>query len=219
VQRYGSKGIDQINQERRTKEMKRILAIVLAAVLVLTAFPAMALAGVGNEVPSGKHFNINLIGAPNEKNANFDGGEGARIFVKRTGSTFFWVQGGDGFEILDHDGTDGKVGSGISAPGIIFPYTGTPGVDGEWRVQIYIRVVGPSGSGTDWTSYTPGGDDYQDPYGQWWEHFASFSLSKSSKFSLKTSELLSDDYKDMLWKVDPTGKFRICQMRIYIEEY
>ncbi len=199
---------------------KIVVAILVVAMLIVAAVPTVVMAGTnGNGAPSGQHYNINLIGAPNEKNTNFDGGEGARIFVKRTGSTLFWVHGGDSFAIMDRDGTDGKVGSGIADPGIIFPYTGTPGVDGQWRVQIYLRQVGPAGSGSDWTSYIPGGDDFVDENGQGWEYYDSFSLTKSSKFSVRTSELLSDSYQDMLWKLDPTGKFRICQMRIYIEEY
>jgi hypothetical protein len=201
--------------------MKKVLLIILAVAMLLMVGGAVSAKPqvTGNDSPPGKHYNINLIGAPREKNANFDGGNGARIFVKRTGSTLFWVHGGDGFEIRDHNGTDGKVGWGIGDPGIIFPYSGTPGDDGQWLVQIYIRVVGPNSSGTDWTSYYPdalGG--FTDPYGQKWTMHDSFSLTKSNKFSLKTSELLNDDYKDMLWKLDPTGKFRICQLRIYVEE-
>ena len=53
----------------------------------------------GNGLPRGKSYNLNIIGVPNVKNDNFDGGNGARIFVKRTGPTQFFVFGGDAYEI------------------------------------------------------------------------------------------------------------------------
>ena len=190
------------------ENMKR--AILATAVLALAitvlfsiAYPAFS---TGNGAPNGPHFNLNIIGVPNPKNANFDGGNGARIFVPRTGQTQFYVHGGTSYQILDHDGTDGKVGSSIADPGIVFPYNAT--ASPTWRVEIYLRLVGPKTSRVNWTSYYFDGVEYV-PY-------ATFTLDKSSKFSLKTGELLADGYQDMLWTLDPLTKFRICQFRIYL---
>jgi hypothetical protein len=176
-----------------------VLALVLVSMSVLPVF-------AGNGAPSGPHYNLNIIGVPKEKNVNFDGGEGRRIFVLRTGQTQFYVHGGDSYEVLDHDGTDGKVGSGTADPGIIFPYD--PLASPTWRVQIYVRLVGPKGSEVKWTSYYFEDGEYV--------LYATFTLDKSSKFSLHTSDLLADGYQDMMWLLDPVTKFRICQFRIYL---
>jgi len=185
-----------------------VFPLVLAS-LVLPAFVLPAFAGVnGNGSPSGRHFNINIIGVPNQKNTNFDGGEGSRIFVLRTGMTSFYVQGGTSFAILDHDGTDGYVGWSRTSPGLIFPYdaTATP----TWRVAIYVRLLGPTDSSIRWTSY------YFD--GSGWALIAQFTLKRDtpSKFSLKTGDLLMDGYQDILWELDQKTDFRLVQMRIYL---
>ena len=121
--------------------MKKLI-IAISVVTVVVGL-GLAFAGdiTGNGSPSGQHYNINIIGVPNAKNVNFDGGEGARIFVLRTGTTQFYVHGGTSYAILDHDGTDGSVGTSRTDPGIIFPYdaTATP----TWRVQIWVRQQGP----------------------------------------------------------------------------
>ena len=129
-----------------------ILAMAMFAVFVI-GFSSMEcpIMAKGNGAPSGHHYNLNIIGVPNEKNENFDGGNGARIFVSRTGQTQFYVHGGASYQILDRDGTDGKVGTGRDNPGIMFPYDET--LNPTWRVQIYVRLLGPKGSEVQWTSY------------------------------------------------------------------
>ncbi len=195
---------NQIGDEKNTKKLLIAVALVLVAVM---AIPPV-FAGAGNGVPSGSHYNLNIIGVPNQKNVNFDGGNGARIFVLRTGQTQFYVHGGTSYAILDHDGTDGKVGTSITDPGIVFPYDAT--ASPTWRVDIYVRLVGPKGSEANWASY------YTDDAGVTWIPYGSFHLDKSSKFSLRTSDLLKDGYQDMLWTLDPVTKYRICQMRIFL---
>jgi hypothetical protein len=214
--------------------MKKLIAIVLAVSLVLTLVlgSGIALADKpmndgenynGNGAPSGKHYNINLIGVPDKK-ADFDGGNGARIFVDRTGKTTFYVHGGDHFEILDHNGTDGYVGThtpGTTATntttgdpggaGIIFPYDA--GKTPTWRVQIWVRLMGPKGSEVKFKSY------YYDTGGRIYVLWNEFELDKNNpptKFSEQTGKLLRDGYQDMLWEMEPGTKFRICQMRIFL---
>ncbi len=187
--------------------MKKILITSLIAIMVLETGMVFA---KGNGAPSGQHYNLNIIGVPNPKNVNFDGGNGARIFVLRTGITSFYVQGGDAYEVLDRDGTDGKVGTGIDDPGIIFPYD--PCDTPTWQVDIWVRLVGPQGSEVKWSSY------YYDEVGNVWVPYASFSMYKGSKFNLHTNDLLKDGYENMLWELDPVNKFRICQMRIYLQD-
>ena len=189
--------------------MKKILAIVLAVAMV-ASIAGIALAQVaetGNGAPSGAHYNLNIIGVPNEK-VDFDGGNGARIFVSRNGPTTFYVNGGTSYEVLDRNGTDGEVGWSRTQPGIIFPYdaTATP----TWRVQIWVRLEGPQGSSVQWTSAYFDGTEYV-LYDQF-----TLTKDKSTKFTEKTGQLLADQYQDMLWTLDQKTNFRICQMRIYL---
>jgi len=185
---------------------KIILATMVLLLASMIAVPVLAQNQVtGNGAPSGQHYNLNIIGVPNPKNVNFDGGNGARIFVSRTGTTQFYVHGGDSYQVLDRDGTDGKVGTGLADPGIIFPYDSTTGT---WQVQIWMRLVGPKDSSVTWTSAYWDGSTYV--------LYSTFALDKSSKFTLHTSDLLKDGYQDMLWTLDPTTNFRVCQMRIFL---
>ena len=202
--------------------MKKSLISVVLAVVMLVTMGGVALAGNGNGngAPSGAHYNLNIIGAPGEKNDNFTGGNGSRIFVDRTGQTQFFVQAGTSYQILDHDGTDGEIGSGGSTgkpsgtsyePGIIFPTTGS-GETTVWRVKIYARLLGPVDSKLNWKSY------YFDTGGDAWVKWFDEVLEKDSKFTLRTGDFLKDGYEDILWELDPVNKFRIIQLRIYLEE-
>ncbi len=192
--------------------MKKVLAVIMSLVLLaamLLTTGGVALAGNGNDAPSGRHFNLNIIGVPNQKNTNFDGGNGSRIFILRTGTTSFYVNGGNSYQVLDHDGTDGTVGTGIGDPGIIFPYDfGT----GRWQVDIWVRLVGPNDPNNKLDIDTA----YWD--GSTWVNWATINLTKNSKFQMKARELLADGYENMLWEMEPGTKFRICQMRIYLVE-
>ncbi len=196
------------NKSKGERNTKKSLMLATAFILLASmAIPVFAVnPATGNGAPSGAHYNLNIIGVPNPKNDNFDGGNGARIFVDRTGSTMFYVHGGDSYQVLDRDGTDGKVGTGLTDPGIIFPYDET--ASPTWRVQIWLRLVGPKDSSVTWTS------EYWD--GSTYVFYATFNLDKSSKFSLHTSDLLKDGYQDMLWTLDPVTNFRVCQMRIFL---
>lgn len=186
--------------------MRKILSTLVFMSLI--ALPLLQpVYATGNGAPSGQHFNLNIIGVPNAKNENFDGGQGARIFVSRTGQTQFYVHGGTSYQVLDHDGTDGKVGTSVSDPGIVFPYDA--GAGQTWRVDIYVRLLGPKGSEAKWTSYYYDGVDTYVLY-------SSFTLTKDTKFQLRTGDLLANGYQDMLWVLDPVNNFRLCQMRIFL---
>jgi len=74
-----------------------------------TLRPGNAVASVsttGNGGPSGAHYNLNVIGVPKNKSANFSGGNGGRIFVDLSGTTRINLTEGD-FSVLDANGTDG----------------------------------------------------------------------------------------------------------------
>jgi hypothetical protein len=204
----------------------KIILAVLVAVMVVGVISMIALAGTdnkGNGLPKGKSYNFNVIGVPKEKNWDDEsGGEGKRIFILRTGTTWFYVQGGDTFDIVDHDGTDGKVGSGgtptanpddvetgITNAGIILPYdTGTD----TWNCRVFVRLLGPVDSSFRWTSY------YFDDTNSEWALISQFTLDRSTKFSERTEQILEDGYQDILWQWDQKNDFRICQFRIFVED-
>ena len=47
---------------------------------------------------------------------------GSRIFILRTGVTQVYVHRGTSYAVLDHDGTDGVIGTDRLNPGLILPY-------------------------------------------------------------------------------------------------
>src|SRR4029078_1016573 len=61
----------------------------------------------GNGAPSRAHYNLNIIGVPKDKSADFNGGNGGRIFVDLVGSTKINLTEGS-YQVLDANGTDGN---------------------------------------------------------------------------------------------------------------
>ncbi len=198
---------------------------VFAAVLVVGMVSMIALAGPddrGNGLPKGKSFNFNVIAVPKEKE-NWDidsGGNGSRIFILRDGKTQFYVQGGDTFEIVDHDGTDGKVGeggspgeeTGITTAGIILPYDTENDV---WDCTVWVRLLGPAQDPPhlQWTTYYWDDDVVG---GAYWALLSTFQLDRSTKFDVPTGQILKDGYEDILWEWDAKHNLRICQFRIFV---
>jgi hypothetical protein len=96
----------------------------------------VSISATGNGAPSGTHYNLNIIGVSNGKNANMSGGDGHRIFVPLSGSTKIGLTEGD-FAVLDANGTDGTAtfqlpdpdadGDGITAYSVYSRALGTPG--------------------------------------------------------------------------------------------
>ena len=198
---------DNIKEEKKMKTK----AIFLSLLMLTSLFVVPIYAGKdvkGNDLPKGKSYNLNVIAVPNQKNANFDGGEGKRIFILQDSTTQVYVHGGDYYQVLDRDGTDGKVGTGKNDPGIVLPYMGTPLEGGHYTVDVYVRVVGYPGGKLDWTSM-----GYNETDGTYSVYIGSFTANKATKFSLHTSDLLNDDYQDILWTWSPNQDFKVMQLR------
>ena len=115
-----------------------ILAVVLVLILALGSGVVLADKpqdgnGVynGNNAPSGPHYNLNIIGMENPKNANMDNDGGNTIFVSLKGRTRIMLYnsdeetacGGKDFKVLDKNGTDGKAAFCLPEPieGKLFP--------------------------------------------------------------------------------------------------
>jgi hypothetical protein len=106
------------------KSVAVVITIMLALVMVVSAV-SVAFADKqnpdgsykGNGVPSGPHYNLNIIGMENTKNpdANMENGNGHRIFVKLNGNTKIMLTEGE-YAVLDCDGTDGMAAFQLPDP-------------------------------------------------------------------------------------------------------
>ncbi len=123
--------------------MKRLIAAVIAVVLLLSLVPTVALAGNGNMAPSGPHYNLNIIGVKNDKNLDFSGGNGRRIFVDLNGITKILLAEGP-FDVLDANGTDGEAKFQLPNP--------DPTNSGTTEYSVYARALGKPGGKADMTT-------------------------------------------------------------------
>ena len=154
--------------------------------------PALAAAATGNGAPSGAHYTLNVIGVPKSKSADFDGGNGHRIFVGlgRTGAaanTRINLSVGD-FAVTDANGTDGTAAFQLPNP--------DPDGDGTTAYSVYVRALGkPGGKATAQSCY-------EDATGTWCavdfpDGVEPITLERSkggSKFTNVSKDLLFVDY-------------------------
>ncbi len=104
---------------------------------------SLAAAPTGNGALSGAHYNLNIIGVANGKNANMTGGDGHRIFVPLSGTAKINLKEGD-FAVLDANGTDGTAAFQLPSP--------DADNDGVTSYSVYSRALGtPGGSSTTTT--------------------------------------------------------------------
>jgi hypothetical protein len=91
-------------------------AVSILVVAIFGVFCASAFAGVGNDMPSGEHYNLNIIGTSTSHDVGDS--QGHTLFVLLDGKTrIYMTQDPDGqFEVVDRDGTDGRAQFNI-APG------------------------------------------------------------------------------------------------------
>jgi len=133
------------------KSLLSVLAVVLAVAVVIAFSPLSAIAGKGNDMPSGPHYNLNIIGVSKDKNDNTEddwGGNGHRIFVNLEGNTKIELSEGD-FKVLDGNGTDGTAAFQLPNP--------DPDNSGVTEYSVFVRALGtPGGSATMTTcAYDP----------------------------------------------------------------
>jgi hypothetical protein len=129
----------------------------LASALILVTIVALCVpvfAGQGNDLPSGPHYNLNIIGVPKDKTADMDGSHGHRIFVPLSGRTKIWLQEGP-YQVLDGNGTDGD-GATFQLP------DPDPDDDLILAYSVYGRALGTPGGQA--TITTCGYDEYGTEY-------------------------------------------------------
>lgn len=114
------------------------VAVALVFIGLLLAVPGVAVAGEGNGVPSGAHYNLNIIGVPMDKTAPMDDNNGHRIFVNLYRKTKIGLAEGETFAVLDANGTDGN-GAKFQLP------NPDPDNDGVTVYSVYARPLGKPG--------------------------------------------------------------------------
>lgn len=122
--------------------------IALFVVSMVFAGITMPISATGNGAPSGKHYNLNLIGKAKEDILSNDSNGGHRIFVKEFGKSKIYLTKGETFAVLDADATDGNGGL-FQLPVPENQYDEEGNYVGEGAYQIWIRPLGkPHTSGT-----------------------------------------------------------------------
>jgi hypothetical protein len=134
--------------------MKKIVAIVIAASLLMAMVPSFATAAPeGIPDDADRIFKFNIIGVKHAKDAEMDGDNGKRIFVNLDKPSAIWLKEGETFDILDANGTD-KDGATFQMPKPgLDPYNlSDPGDADVWSdYSIYIRSLGKPGG---WATIT-----------------------------------------------------------------
>lgn len=200
--------------------MKRIFFLTIALTIIL-AMSVPAAAGNGNGLPSGPHYNLNIIGVPKDKNPSMEN-NGHRIFVPLTGKVSIWLQKGDTFTVLDANGTDAD-GASFQLP------NPDPDNNGITEYSVYARALGQPGgwSATQTCAY--------DLDNQLWCSVYSMVLVRdkgNQKFENVSKELLyvyadlnldgtaeryplfSDAMVNYFWGYDNNG-LKLAQLRFY----
>lgn len=193
--------------------MKRAIFVLVALLLVFSSVPAFA----GNGAPNGAHYNLNLIGVPNPKNADLSFGSGQRIFIPLKGHVDILLAPGD-YDVIDGNGTDGTAK-------FMLPYPDEDG-DGYFDYTVWIRPVAGKGTIAMQSCFTDG-------TGTWcYAGSLSGGVGKSTKFVDVSKDLLQvciDPDGDGDFTLEPlftgtdTGYFwdvvndgmRLTQMRFY----
>src|SRR5687767_10014946 len=107
--------------------------------------PGESSLATGNGAPSGAHYNLNIIGVPKDKSADFSGGNGGRIFVDLVGSTKINLTEGS-YQVMDANGTDGTAAFRLPNPD-----NGT----GQLAYSVWVRAGGkPGGSASMASCFT-----------------------------------------------------------------
>lgn len=191
------------------------MAIALTIILAMT-IPAVA--GTGNNLPSGAHYNLNIIGVPKGKTADMTGDNGHRIFVSLTGKTNILLKEGPDYQVLDANGTDNGASFQLPNP--------DPDGDGITVYSVFARALGKPGGQATMTTCA-----YDEYATLWCEGGKLFIRHKGNeKFENVSKELLyvyanlgsgykyyplfSDQLSGYFWEYDNAG-LKLAQLRFY----
>jgi hypothetical protein len=200
--------------------------LISSALIGVTAglISLSAVAGNGNDLPSGAHYNLNLIGVES-KTATLDSNNGRRIFVKLWGSSTIYLTEGP-FNVLDANGTDSN-GATFQLP------AADADCDGYSDYSVFVRELGTPERGATMTTCLY---DLQDPTVTYCSS-ESVTLARSKgkpvtrnvskqlltvlydvdgDLDLDRTPLFGDDSFGYLWDYQNSG-LRLAQLRFYDE--
>jgi hypothetical protein len=172
-------------------------------------------------VPSGPHFNLNLIGVAKGKSPSLDGGDGRRIFVPLFGTAKILLTEGE-FAVLDANGTDGTASFQLPSP--------DSDGDGVTSYSVFARALGKPGGSSTLTSCATDPTTGEEVCsvgsavlvregGK--SRFTNFSrellfvtADLDGDGELERVPLFGDGLEDFFWQVDNQG-LRLAQLRFY----
>jgi hypothetical protein len=176
--------------------MKKLF-LGIAVVLALGMVASVAVAGVGNKLPSGPHYNLNIIGAKTDKDVGDSNGH--TLFVRLDGTTkIIMTQADDGeFKVVDRNGVDEGERMGEATFNI------APGY-----YNVYARALGKPSKHVDIDAF---GWFYDELLGETlvWLGYVKIERKKGKPDTLNINELFYVDVSlctatDMVL-VDPDG--------------
>jgi hypothetical protein len=171
----------------------------------------------GNGMPSGAHYQVNIIGVPKGKSADMSGNDGRRIFVPLAGKVQINLLEG-AFGVLDANGTDGSASFRLPAPV----------QDGQQVYEVYARALGkPGGSSTTTTCGSVDGETYCSVNSLQMSRVAGkpkgINVSKTLLYLdvdmdgdgvTEQYPLFDSTFEDYWWDYDNNG-LRVLQLRFY----
>lgn len=138
--------------------MKKALMVATTVLLALGMTAGAVMAGIGNEMPSGPHYNLNIIAAPKDKDVGDSMGH--TLFVLMNGHTKIYMTQDPGgqFYVVDRNGTDGTAEFNI-APG---------------HYDVYARALGKPNRHVIITSF----GEFEDDTGANWYELGDVRLDR-----------------------------------------
>ena len=166
---------------------------------------------------SGAHFNLNIIGVPQDKSATITSGN--RIFVDLVGKTTINLKPG-AFAVLDGNGTDGTAAFQLPNP--------DPDNDGTTTYSVFARALGkPGGTSRTTTCYDDATGTYCSVFsmvlsrergGSGWSNVSQQLLytyvDTDGDGKLERYPLFSDPLAAYYWSYDNAG-LKLAQLRFY----
>jgi len=181
--------------------------------IVLTATSAFAQPkGLKDDPEVGKKlWSFNVLTRPNGWVDAANACNGARIFFTETEGaggvvgTLTWLLGPytqQNFEIVDCNGTDGA--ASVKVP------------DNQGNVLVAIRVVGPKTSNLRFVCSIDATTNLIEAPGELLCPIDPLvNLNKSKSFTKVMKNIADGEFENVLWTFDPTGTWKIFQVRVY----
>lgn len=197
--------------------------VLLALALTAAAVP-VAFADVG--LPSGEHYNLNILGKEKIGKGTGDKNTGGKIFVPLYGTCRIMLEEG-AFQVTDADCVKDAV-AGFTLP------NPDPDNDGVSAYSVYIRPLAKPGGNAEFTTCFQEVNPDTQQVEEWCSsekvvvtrvagtspaqdvtpQATTVCYDSDGDGDLDREHIFADENKDYLWKYDNNG-LRLAQLRIY----